>query len=177
MIADSWSVMSAQSYLDWFGHSMVQMLAFWSLQAPSHLRMRFDRDAILSNFSMLDENGSRIVGRPWAHGPGWTSDDCQPGVAPALPASTSDVPMQLTGSNTPLQHDDDLELTSRSFHASDDPNRRKYPFGNPNLDGSAAVAYRELQEQAARNIGIDIAVSGDGGGNFPRKRKGMLPFS
>ncbi|TFK58788.1 hypothetical protein BDN72DRAFT_906413 [Pluteus cervinus] len=72
---DGGELMERTSYLDNFSRNIVQMMAYFAQQVPPQYRLKFDRDNILSSFSMLDEKGVRIQAKPWPYGPGWVSSD------------------------------------------------------------------------------------------------------
>ncbi|TFK62138.1 hypothetical protein BDN72DRAFT_863066 [Pluteus cervinus] len=76
---DGGQLMERQSYLDHFARNIAQIVAYFSSQVPTEYQLRFDRDRLLSAFSILSEDDVRIRAKDWHLGPGWKESDIKIG--------------------------------------------------------------------------------------------------
>ncbi|TFK60302.1 hypothetical protein BDN72DRAFT_940373 [Pluteus cervinus] len=87
---DAGYLMSRDAYLDNVGRNLVQIIAYFGNQIPDEFGFKFDRDAILRAFSMVNEKNERFSARAWPLGPGWNSEDVSLGPVPPSPPTAND---------------------------------------------------------------------------------------
>ncbi|TFK60225.1 hypothetical protein BDN72DRAFT_905153 [Pluteus cervinus] len=136
---DAGYLMARDSYLDHVGRNFVQMIAYFGNQIPEEFGFKFDRDAMLRAFSMVDEKNERIRAKAWPLGPGWNSED-----VPLGPVSP--VPL---GDNLPPTSGDDLP-----------PAPHNNPPPAPPYNNIARVAtlrkYEKHLDEASKSIPICV---------------------
>lgn len=70
--------MDRKSHFNHFVRNIVQLVAYLVPQFPPECLARFDRDKLISAFSMVAD-GTRIGAKPWPLGPGWSGHDTKIG--------------------------------------------------------------------------------------------------
>jgi hypothetical protein len=152
MVSDGDTLLGdAEDYFEYVSRALIQLLAYVVVQIPVKYRARFSRDRALSCFSMV-VNGKRIVASPWSQGPGWAESDCQEGPAP------------------PVEEDADQERMYQ-LQASDDPEKQKFPFGNPELNTTLRTDFDKLIRGAESSIPLcNLSMSGKRDGSTPGGR-------
>ncbi|TFK72346.1 hypothetical protein BDN72DRAFT_894856 [Pluteus cervinus] len=70
---DMGSLLSRKAYLDHLGRGVDQLVAYLVSQAPEDYHVQWDKDKLVTAFSLINEAGKRIQAEPWDLGPGWPS--------------------------------------------------------------------------------------------------------
>ncbi len=123
---------------DHFNHSIRSLLQWINgiiQQFPPHYFVRFDKELLLSAFSMELE-GVRLAAEPWDLGPGWTGNDVRIG-------SKSDVSIE---SMTPQQ-------LAQCWNTNDCASSA--PYGNTNIE-KVEEAFYTLAEEMGRTIPLNV---------------------
>ncbi len=123
---------------DHFNHSIRSLLQWINgiiQQFPPHYFVRFDKELLLSAFSMELE-GVRLAAEPWDLGPGWTGNDVRIG-------SKSDVSIE---SMTPQQ-------LAQRWNTNDCASSA--PYGNTNIE-KVEEAFYTLAEEMGRTIPLNV---------------------
>ncbi|TFK59843.1 hypothetical protein BDN72DRAFT_905486 [Pluteus cervinus] len=122
MTHDGGLLLDRQAYLDHLARNFIQLLAGFGSQVPPEYGFMFDRDLILSAFSILDEGGARIYANPWPLGPGWLGSDV--GASDTVVGST---PIPGSDTSTERHPTGELEIHEGSL----DSIRSQVPYNNP----------------------------------------------
>ncbi|TFK60160.1 hypothetical protein BDN72DRAFT_905211 [Pluteus cervinus] len=70
---DAGNFMSRKAFLQHVSRGVNQLTAYLVSQAPEEYGLRWDKDALVSSFSILNEDQKRIQAEVWPLGPGWPS--------------------------------------------------------------------------------------------------------
>jgi hypothetical protein len=109
MVADGITIMTPASYLKWFSRAMVQMMTYYLLQIPPHLKARFDRDKILEAISIVID-GERVAAPKWSYGPGWDARDCQEGPVQEYVEGATDKDEDISSSDESISSDEETPI-------------------------------------------------------------------
>jgi hypothetical protein len=130
------------------------------LQAPEELGLRMSREAFFKCFSVIDQDGNRVVARPTRYAPGWEESDCQ--------AGPSSVTTDMMASSSTSER--------RRLQASDDPERRSFAFGREEMNDVDEPTLDEVARRNAGNIPITALAQGRSdlpGGHASTRRRSL----
>jgi hypothetical protein len=150
--------MTPQGLLDFFAAACADYVNFLGLQIGARLCFRLNKELFAAAFTALDDDlVTRITASARNGGSGWSADECQPG-----PSSVS-VEQRLRATLEELYQ----------LQASDDPELRSFPFGNPNRADSIDNDFIELGRRNAKFIPVlnYIGLDGDNPGGQPMTRR------
>jgi hypothetical protein len=150
--------MTPQDLLDFFAAACADYVNFLGLQIGARLCFRLNKELFASSFTVIDEDLiTCITGHAREGGSGWSADECQPGPSP--------VPIE-----------ERLNATLKELYqlqASDNPELRRFPFGNPNRADTIDDDFVKLARRNAKFIPVlnYIGVDGDTPGGQPMTRR------
>ncbi|KAK0477731.1 hypothetical protein EDD18DRAFT_1365298 [Armillaria luteobubalina] len=133
-VSNGGSFLAPQDHFNHSIHSLLQWINGIIQQFPPHYFVRFDKDLLLSMFSM-ELDGVRLAAEPWDLGPGWTGDNVQIG-------SKSDVSVK---SMSPQQ-------IAQRWNTNDCGNLA--PYGNTNIK-KVEEAFYTLAEEMGQTIPLN----------------------